>query len=204
MKRGFIVITAAAGAATVWTPPVAAGVGGFGPDVVYSDCTSVTPGLPLARAKREAREIILAFIAGAAVRTLNGVVTRVGGELVYETRPWIMVESTLASPGVVTPPLLAGPEAGDLGEAEYKLYRDGVRNATTLAPVGGVLNGVGLRNPDRVDTSASQAVIDAANDIPSQQKTVRREVEKMLAGYAGPRGEQLENAQNGRRRREAR
>jgi dTMP kinase len=32
-------------------------------------------------------------------------------------------------------------------------------------------------------------VIDAAADIPSQQKTVRREVERMLQGYDGPRTE---------------
>jgi hypothetical protein len=125
---------------------------------LHAECTSD----PLPRAKREAREIILAHIAGARVKTTNGVAVRSSGELQYEVRPWIMVESTLASPGVVTPPLLAGPDTGELGADEYKHYRDGLRVSGTLAAYNGVLNGLGLRNPDRLDASASDSTQDAA------------------------------------------
>ena len=58
-----------------------------------------------------------------------------------------------------------------------------------------------LDNYDKVTTEFGLRVIDATGDIPSQQKSVRREVEKMLAGYTGPR---VEAPENGRRRREAR
>ena len=56
-----------------------------------------------------------------------------------------------------------------------------------------------LDNYDKVTAEFGLRVIDAAADIPSQQKTVRREVERMLQGYDGPR---TEKQQNGRRRRE--
>ena len=57
-----------------------------------------------------------------------------------------------------------------------------------------------LDNYDKVTAEFGLRVIDAAADIPSQQKTVRREVERMLQGYDGPR---TESQLNGRRRREA-
>jgi dTMP kinase len=57
-----------------------------------------------------------------------------------------------------------------------------------------------LDNYDKVTAEFGLRVIDAAADIPSQQKTVRREVERMLQSYDGPR---TEKQQNGRRRREA-
>ena len=143
---------------------------------MHPDCASATAGLALGRAKREAREIVLAFIAGARVKAINGVPDRIPscssfpapctiGDLQYEIRPWIMVESTLAAPGVVTPPLLAGPVAGPgiIGVDEYTYYRDGLRQPPPSgAPVNGVPNGLGLRNPDRVDASSPQSVIDAA------------------------------------------
>ena len=57
-----------------------------------------------------------------------------------------------------------------------------------------------LDNYDKVTAEFGLRVIDAAADIPSQQKTVRREVERMLQSYDGPR---TESQLNGRRRREA-
>ena len=58
-----------------------------------------------------------------------------------------------------------------------------------------------LDNYDKVTAEFGLRAIDAAADIPTQQKTVRREVEKMLQGYDGPR---TESPQDARRRREAR
>ncbi|MEO5763205.1 MAG: hypothetical protein ABIR28_12940, partial [Vicinamibacteria bacterium] len=139
---------------------------------IHPDCTSLTAGVPLARAKREAREIVLAYLAGAMVDRQNGLPVRTAGSggvaanrarLQYVIRPWIMAESTLAAPGVVTPPLLAGPKntAGAVGVNEYKDYRDGVRTSTG-APVNGLINGLGLRNPDRLAGATAQSIKDAA------------------------------------------
>jgi hypothetical protein len=154
---------------------------------LHAECTSD----PLPRAKREAREIILAYLAGARVKTINGVVVRVSGVLQYEVRPWIMVESTLASPGVVTPPLLAAPSVadGDLGAAEYVYYRDGIRTSA-LAPVNGVLRGLGLRNPDRLDASAASSLQDAATanlDLKPSMSVVYHSTNQGLHAFrAGP------------------
>jgi len=141
---------------------------------IHPECTSTTAGVPLARAKREAREITLAYLAGAQLAAVNGVPVRTsasGGttsgraQLQYVVRPWVLSESTLAAPGVVTPPLLAGPKvaAGAIGVEEYKAYRDGLK-LSTGAPINGVVNGLGLRNPDRAETSATQTIKDAAAD----------------------------------------
>ena len=133
--------------------------------VVPPDCTSGTAGVALARAKREAREIVLAYIAGARLVVSGGLPIRASTgnprELQYVVRPWLLAESTLAAPAVVTAPLLAGPLAGGLGADEYKYYRDGTRTSTG-APINGVMNGLGLRNPDRLVASASQSLKDAA------------------------------------------
>lgn len=138
---------------------------------IHSDCTSGTAGVAVARTKREAREITLAYLAGAQVQAANGVPIRAssGGnadELLYVIRPWVMAESTLAAPGVVTPPLFPGPKTGGLGFEEYKHYRDGVRTLSTGAPVSTipsqVVRGLGLRNPDRLADDATVAVKEAA------------------------------------------
>jgi dTMP kinase len=57
-----------------------------------------------------------------------------------------------------------------------------------------------LDNYDKVTGEFGLRVIDAAGDIPTQQKIVRREVERMLQRYEGPRTEQQDVV---RRRREA-
>jgi dTMP kinase len=57
-----------------------------------------------------------------------------------------------------------------------------------------------LDNYDKVTGEFGLHVIDAAGDIPTQQKIVRREVERMLQRYEGPR---MEQGQDVRRRREA-
>jgi len=57
-----------------------------------------------------------------------------------------------------------------------------------------------LDNYDKVTGEFGLRVIDATADIPTQQKTVRREVERMLQQYDGPR---TEKQIDGRRRREA-
>jgi hypothetical protein len=118
----------------------------------------------LALARKEAREIILAYTAGASLVTSGGTAVRtttgVGcafngttcGALQFSARPWILAESTLAAPGVVTPPLESVPATHT---SEYKLYRDGPRTTGGLAADDGTTSiplGFGLRNPDKDGT----------------------------------------------------
>lgn len=120
----------------------------------HPDCTSGTVSVVVARAKREAREAMLAYLAGAAVSNVSFAPNRlVTGEMLFVARPWIMSESTLAAPAVVTPPLSAPPLT--YRQAEYILYRDGPRDATQLAK-NGIRNGLGLRNPDLDGNTASR------------------------------------------------
>ncbi|PYQ15518.1 MAG: hypothetical protein DMF80_08670 [Acidobacteria bacterium] len=127
------------------------------------------------RARREAREMILAYMAGAAVATdANGLPLRNGsGDIFYRAKDWILAESTLAVPAVIPPPLEARPI---IHTAEYLLFRDGIRDsAGNVTGSNALVAGFGLRNPDR-NTSPSLAsdpsfkplmsvVYHAANDM---------------------------------------
>jgi len=108
------------------------------------------PALQLGRAKREAREMILAWTAGAKAEG-DGIPTRVTsgpslGNILYRARSWALAESTLGVPAVVPPPLEARPLAHT---AEYLTFRDGLRNSGGAIAADGAFGGFGLRNPDR-------------------------------------------------------
>jgi hypothetical protein len=108
-------------------------------------------GVATLRARREARETILAFMAGAQHAQIagSGIPQRVlaTGDILYQARFWALAESTLGVPAVVPPPLQSMPVTHT---AEYLLYRDGVRDTAGFV-VGGnpVVSGFGLRNPDK-------------------------------------------------------
>lgn len=109
------------------------------------------PTFQTLRARKEARETIIAWMAGAQVAlTSSGSPRRnASAELLYQARSWILSESTLAVPAVVPPPLEARPT---LHTAEYLLFRDGIRdNSGTGTATDGrqqTASGLGLRNPD--------------------------------------------------------
>ena len=127
---------------------------------------TVTSGFTQAqmqRARREAREMILAFLAGAqfvpdassypkrASGTSGGYVT---GDILYAARSQIVAESTLATPAVVSPPQEETPDGTPWGD-EYLLYRDGLRPSGAGFTSGGssvVKSGFGLRNPESYDS----------------------------------------------------
>ncbi len=136
------------------------------------DCSSTTLTTPsgytaaleirLQLAEKEARQIILAYTAGGALVTSGSNAVRTGlplcifngttcGALQFSARSWVLAESTLAAPGVVTPPLESVPATHT---SEYKLYRDGPRTTAGLAADTGasILLGFGLRNPDKDGT----------------------------------------------------
>jgi hypothetical protein len=117
------------------------------------ECASTTASVKLAAAKREAREMILGFTAGAeARRDTSGNPIRFSagqiGQIAYRRRSWVLAESTVGSPALVTPPINTPPTTFT---QEYLLYRDGPRDPSGRAPDDDafLLQGYGLRHPDR-------------------------------------------------------
>jgi hypothetical protein len=121
-----------------------------------TNCTSGSAVTKMQQARKEAREIILAFMAGARPvidnlanpkRVSSGVNA---GLILYQAKSWAMAESSLATAAVVGPPIDATPDATPY-VAEYKLYRDGARNASGKNPSvtdAQVFQGFGLTSPD--------------------------------------------------------
>ena len=115
-----------------------------------ASCTAAQP-TKTQRARREAREMILAFMAGARIsitaasqpKRMTGT-----GELLYVTRDWMLADSTLATPAVIGQPIQPEP-TGSGFEAEYRLFRDGFRNVDNEIAGDGTDIGFGLRSPDK-------------------------------------------------------
>jgi hypothetical protein len=160
--------------------------------LVPAACTAAEP-LRTQRARREAREMILAYTAGVdVVQGPDGLPQRGPGaafNILYRARPWILAESTLAVPAVITPPLEAKPQ---IHTAEYQLFRDGPRQvpsgvATSSCPLGSgtcVDQGFGLRNPDKDGTVGSKG----AGALKPVMSVVYHAANDMLHAFrAGPR-----------------
>jgi hypothetical protein len=151
------------------------------------DC-SVTTGSParqLQLARREARQTILAHAAGADLVKNGLVAVRVPGtrELQYQKRAWVLAESTLAAPAVVTPPLQGTPATH---APEYALFRDGPRTASDIATDGLAL-GFGLRNPDKDATSLASPGADSRTTLKPVMSVVYHGANDMLHAFrAGP------------------
>jgi hypothetical protein len=113
-------------------------------------CTANGDLQKLQAARAEARELILAFMAGAEpVVDSSGGLKRgssgpANGALLYNARSWVLADSELATPAVVTPPSLSEPA---VYVDEYKYYRDGAgtdrANDDTM-----IRHGFGLTKPD--------------------------------------------------------
>ena len=121
------------------------------------------------RARREAREMILAFMAGAQIAVDASLAPKrittggTAGELLYMTRDWMLADSTLAVPAVIPSPIESEPTNSGF-VAEYVLFRDGFRDANNDATGDGTRIGFGLTNPDR---DASHTSTLPASDIPN-------------------------------------
>jgi hypothetical protein len=138
------------------------------PSAIRTECQSTAlVGVPaverrLRMARREARQMILAYLAGAeVVRSGSGLPQRFTtpaarvGMIQYRARPWILPESTLSAPAVVSPPLRSSPTSYS---REYTAYRDGDLAAGNNAAM--LDRGFALRNPDEVGTpSENDALI---------------------------------------------
>lgn len=131
----------------------------FGACLVTSGGTNSSECSRTGFAMKEAREVILAFTAGAQrVLGSDGKPQRdASGNMLFKARTWIMAESTLAAPGVITPPLQSNVSTHL--SPEYVLYRDGPRDTTVNPKVARNLtnSGFGLRNPDDDGNATSQA-----------------------------------------------
>jgi len=134
-----------------------------------SACTGGSFAARLRAARRETREISIAFMAGATVvatepPAASGIkrTTSPSGSLLFKARPWILGDSELATAAVVTPPLPAEPKATPY-LAEYTLFRDGPRASGVNVDSAGlqVKMGFGLRNPD-LDSSGGTGTADTA------------------------------------------
>ena len=108
-------------------------------------------------ARKEARQILLAWLAGAelipgtdGLPLRNGVAGAEFGALLYRAKSQFMYDSTLSQPAVMTPPLGATPQEH---VREWTLYRDGHRNASRDGVPGDLDLGFGLRNPDFEDAN---------------------------------------------------
>jgi hypothetical protein len=138
-------------------------------------CTSLVPLVQMKAARREARDMILAFMAGAVPSLDSGAnPKRVSGggnlgAILYKAKSWILGESTLATPAVVGPPLDSTPDATPW-VPEYTFYVQGPRNSSganseqnptvpgTPAPGGSIPTqtgqGFGLTRPGKDNPAA--------------------------------------------------
>jgi hypothetical protein len=117
-------------------------------------CTGGSTLNQMKTARREARQMILAFMAGAqtiadgtgpkrAAANNSGVSA---GDLFFTARSWVLGDSELATAAVVTQPLPSEPVATPW-VAEYQLFRDG--DGTSRPDTDEMVRrGYGLRNPD--------------------------------------------------------
>ena len=122
-------------------------------------CTSATPLTRMQAARREARDMILAFMAGGAPVSSTGItgVKRSSGaiasspaqSLLFVARSWVLGDSELATAAVVTPPQLQAPDPSPY-TAEYDMYTKGPRDSGSRnpGPASQIKEGVGLAQPD--------------------------------------------------------
>ncbi len=167
-------------------------------------CTSGTPSVQLAMTLKEARHIVLAYLAGAEtvpdpsnsgkpLRVTSAQSTTYAGQLVFRARAWPLAEGTLGAPAVAAPPVETSPTATGF-DVEYQLFRDGPRNttggATTDTTEATIDVGYGLRNPDRDSTFSGQAVprsADTRTNIKPVMTVVYMPANDMLHAFrAGP------------------
>lgn len=142
-----------------------------GSGAIPADCNAIAnPTLALNTALKEGRQILLAYLAGAKLtssnddgKPLRDVTT---GELLFRDRGWLMLDSTLSTPAVVSPPLRRFPDAHT---REWLLFRDGRRDANQEG-INELDLGFGLRDPD------------AANQNPASDLTLKPRMSVIYLG----------------------
>jgi hypothetical protein len=127
--------------------------GNIPPSPIPAGCNAVAdPVLALDTARKEARQILLAWIAGARLDsgTADGLPQRsfdIPGELIYRERGWLLADSAFSQPVVVGPFLGSDPPRH---VPEFILFREGRRGTDGRAVQPAELDkGFGITNPDR-------------------------------------------------------
>jgi hypothetical protein len=119
-------------------------------------CTGGTTATQMQAARKEARQIILAFMAGATpVLDTNGDPLRVAAgtyinQIIFKAKAWMLSESTLSTAAVIGPPFPRTDKEPLIAIPEWRLYRDGLRVAGKNPDTAGVQikQGFGLAHPD--------------------------------------------------------
>jgi hypothetical protein len=118
-------------------------------------CLSGTYLSRMKAARREAREIALAYMAGAeTIADTTGIKRTptsgsVKSQILYTFRDWVLADSEMATAGVVTPPNSSEPTATNY-VAEYKLLVSGA--GTGADDDSMIKQGFGLVKPDGAST----------------------------------------------------
>jgi hypothetical protein len=157
---------------------------------LHADCrTTASAAVRLARAKMEARRMILAYAAGAELVKAGADALRhtTTFDIQFQKRGWLIAESTLAAPAVVAPPLQPVPL---IHPAEYSLYRDGPRDGGGDA-TNGIANGFGLRNPDKDATSDAAPGPDTRVTLKPVMSVVYHGANDMLHAFQAETGQEL-------------
>jgi hypothetical protein len=127
-----------------------------------TECQSTNEDTKLQAARREARDVIIAFLAGAApvLAEQGGIARAASGSskntILFKARPWVLGDSEMATVSVVTPPSLSLPEATPY-ESEYRYYRDGAGAKPRPDSDVMIRKGFGLAQPDNDNTTAGSA-----------------------------------------------
>jgi hypothetical protein len=157
-------------------------------------CSTVQPvNTRMRAARREARDVSLAFLAGATTvpagmgikRTSAAYQGAPAGSILYKAREWVLGDSELATAAVVTPPSLSEPDATPY-VAEYKLFRDGAGDKPRTDSDAMIRQGFGLSQPDDDGATASHTA-DARAGLKPVMTVVYAPANDMLHAFrAGP------------------
>ena len=157
-----------------------------------SQCADPDPNVKMKAARREARNITLAFMAGAApIPDGNGLkrtpsTGSVKNAILYQARSWVLADSELATAGVVTPPSLAEPEATPYVK-EYRLYRDGAGATPRANSDVMIRQGFGLARPDDDGSASTPPTADTRDKLKPVMTVVYAPANDMLHAFrAGP------------------
>ncbi len=123
-----------------------------------AECSSATVAIRVRAARREAREMILAFMAGAEwvvasdanpQRYPSTAAAALRYQIQYQPRGNPLADATYGTPAVISVPASGEPS---IYGAEYAYYRDGGKDSSGNK-TDGTFQGFGLRNPDKDDTT---------------------------------------------------
>ena len=128
-------------------------------------CTSAAALTKMQAARKEAREILLAFMMGAepvpapvGSGLKRGTSGAIQNQILYKARSWVLADSELATVAVATPPLPNPPAEPKIYVQEYDLLTKGPRDAsgknTDTAGLQ-LRQGFGLRSPDDDNTAGT-------------------------------------------------